>query len=66
VFARGIKSLTIDTLTDVSLTERAGGGGTITFGSMPFGSWWYAGAGWPGFGQAVVPNFDLPDDARGV
>lgn len=66
VFARGVKSLSIDTLTDVSLTERAGGGGTITFGWVPFMHWWYAGAGWPGYGQRAVPNFDLPEGARGV
>jgi hypothetical protein len=65
VFARGVKSLGIDTLTDVSLTERVGGGGTITFGSVPFGYGLYAGTGWP-FGQAAVPNFDLSDGARGV
>jgi hypothetical protein len=66
VFARGVKSLSIDTLTDVSLAERAGGAGTITFGSVPYMHWWYAGVGLPGFGQQAVPSFDLPDGARSV
>ncbi|WP_165226310.1 PH domain-containing protein [Aquisphaera insulae] len=66
VFSRSIKSLSIDTLTDVSLTERAGGGGTIMFGPRPPMYWFYAGAGWPGFGPQVVPSFELADEARAV
>jgi hypothetical protein len=66
VLSRGVKSLSIDTITDVSLTERSSGGGTITFGPVPFMYGWYARSGWPGFGQQSVPNFDLPDGAREV
>jgi hypothetical protein len=66
VLSRGVKSLSIDTLTNLSLAERSGGGGTITFGSVPFMHGWYAGTGWPGFGQQAVPSFDLTDGAREV
>jgi hypothetical protein len=66
VFARQVKSLSIDTLTDVSLTERGDGAGTITFGSIPPFYWWYNGAGWPGFGHQAVPNFELAGEARQV
>jgi hypothetical protein len=64
-FARRVKSLSIDTLSDVSLTERGNGSGTITFGSVPPFYWWH-GAGWPGFGYNVVPNFELASEARQV
>jgi hypothetical protein len=66
--SRRVKSLSIDSLSDVTLTERAGAGGPgfITFGSMAFWHGWYAGTGWPAFGQHSVPSFDLPGEARRV
>lgn len=66
LFSRGVKSLNIDTLTDVSLSERANGKGTITFGSLPPMYWWFGGANWPGSGQYAVPSFELPEQAREV
>jgi Bacterial PH domain len=66
LFSRAVKSLNIDTISDVSLSERKGGGGTITFGSVPFMYNWFMGGGWPGMGQYAVPNFDLAADARNV
>jgi hypothetical protein len=66
VFARRVKSLGIDTITDVSLTERGDGAGTITFGPVPPFDWWYGGAGWPGFGHQAVPSFELAGEARQV
>lgn len=66
VFARRVKSLGIDTITDVTLTERGDGSGTITFGPVPPYYWWYGGAGWPGFGHQTVPCFELAGDARQV
>jgi hypothetical protein len=44
LWSRGVKSLNIDTLTDVSLDERSNGAGTVTFGSMPFMHGWFASA----------------------
>lgn len=64
IVSRAVKSLNIDTLTDISLAECPGGGGTITFGSVPFG--WWSGAAWPGLGTHAVPTFELAADARGV
>ncbi len=61
-----VKSLNIDTLTDVTLTERSSGAGTITFGSMSFLKWWFSPPGWPGFGYQEVPNFELAENAREV
>jgi hypothetical protein len=49
VLNQSVKSLNLRTLSDVSMTERADGSGTITFGpSHPY-SWWTQGMdGWPG------------------
>lgn len=66
LLSRRVKSLNIDTLSDVSLTERAGGGGLITFGSMPFPFGWFAVTGWPGLGQDLVPSLELSSGAREV
>jgi hypothetical protein len=64
---RRVKSLAIDTLTDVSLSERSGSRGTITFGPVPPMHWLYSGAGWPTFGHwHAVPNFELAEGAREV
>lgn len=59
-----IKSLSLRTLTDVTLTERPDGRGTITFGPMPYLSAMYAGMPWPGRTQA--PMFELIPGARAV
>jgi hypothetical protein len=66
VFSRQVKSLNVDTLTDVSLSERANGKGTIIFGPMPPWWHWHAGANWPGFSQYGPPTLDLPEQAREV
>lgn len=63
---RSVKSLNIDTLTDISLTERSSGGGTITFGALPPMYWWYGASNWPGAGSQQVPAFDLLHSARDV
>jgi hypothetical protein len=59
-----IKSLSLRTLSDVTLTERSDGSGTITFGPSNFTSTMYAGMQWPGVVQ--VPAFELIPDARRV
>lgn len=64
VFSRTIKSLSLDTLSDLTLTEGRGGKGSITFGPQsPFGSMFGAAPSWPG-AQQQSPRFDLIDDAR--
>ena len=64
--SRTVKSLSLDNLSDVSLTERADGSGTITFGPLPFFHGRHFEAGFPGFGLPAAPTFDLPDEAREV
>jgi Bacterial PH domain len=66
LFLRRVKSLNLDTLTDVSLTERNNGAGTITFGPAPPMAGWYSGGSWPGMGNYLFPSFELSSDARSV
>ncbi len=47
LFSRQTKSLQLRTLTDVSLTERVDGSGTITFGPAPLFGAFYPGGSWP-------------------
>jgi hypothetical protein len=66
LFSRQIKSLSLRTLTDVSLTERGDGSGTITFGPQfqyAFGRQSNIG-GWPGSGQNAAPAFDLVEHVK--
>ena len=66
VFSRTVKSLSLGTLSDVTLTEGRNGKGTITFGPQgPFGSAFGRTSSWPG-AQPQSPRFDLIDDAKAV
>lgn len=66
LFTRQVKSLNLRTLSDVSLSERPDGSGTITFGpGQPFG-WWLQGMGWwPGM-PAATPAFELVPRAKEI
>ena len=64
LFRRSLKSLNIDTLTDVSLTEKPDGSGTITLGPTPPWHNWMSGSNWPGSHQHAVPSFDMIENAR--
>lgn len=59
-----IKSLNLRTLTDVTLTERSDGRGTITFGPTPYRAAMYAGTPWPGITQPTM--FESIPGAREV
>ena len=48
LLAQAVKSLQLRTLSDVSLSERSDGTGTITFG--PTAPWWSGASSWPGSG----------------
>jgi hypothetical protein len=67
LFSQQVKSLQLRTLTDISLTERSDGSGSIAFGpslSPFFGS--FSGGSWPGAGRYGPPSFDLLDNAKEV
>lgn len=62
-----VKSLSLRTLTDVSLTEGSNGEGSITFGAASALSGMFGGfAGWPGMDANSGPRFDLIPRAKGV
>jgi hypothetical protein len=66
VFSRTIKSLSLGTLSDVTLTEGRGGRGSITFGPQgAFGSAFGGASSWPG-AHPRSPRFDLIDGAKDV
>ncbi|GLQ46317.1 hypothetical protein GCM10007862_13680 [Dyella lipolytica] len=66
LMSREVKSLNLQGLNDISLTERADRSGSITFGpSNPMYAMW-AGTSWPGMSKRQAPAFDLIDDARKV
>jgi hypothetical protein len=64
VFTPALKSLDLQTLSDVTLAERPDGAGTITFGAGSMLTGMYAGTPWPGMTQP--PAFELIPDARRV
>ena len=67
LFSKQVKSLNIRTLTDVYLTEKSSGEGSITFGPQPPLAAMFGGAqGWPGSDKSLVPRFDLIQDAKRV
>jgi hypothetical protein len=66
ILAKRTKSLNIDTLSDVSLSERSDGSGTITFGPAPPWYWMHPDGAWPGSSQQLIPTFEQIPDARSV
>jgi hypothetical protein len=62
-FTQKVKSLQLRTLTDVSMTQRGDGSGTITFGPIQFAST-FTGTSWPGSGRYGPPCFDLIEQVR--
>jgi hypothetical protein len=62
---RKVKSLDLRTLTDISMTERSDGSGTIWFGPQSSSSFNF-GAGWPGGSRLDSPRFDLVEHAKAV
>jgi hypothetical protein len=66
LFNQSIKSINLDTLTDLSLTEKKNGTGTITLGPTNPWSMWYGHASWPGLDQYLTPALDSIENARDI
>ena len=66
LFSRQTKSLQLRTLTDVSLTQRSDGSGTITFGSTAFINSYFPSGSWPSSGRYAPPCFDLIESPKEV
>ena len=65
LFRRNIKSLSLRSLADISLTERPDGSGTITFGPAA-GAWPQRGIQLPGMSAGLTPGFEQIPNARTV
>ncbi len=65
VFRPTTKSLDLRTVSDITLTERRGGRGTITFGPSLFPAFFQSMA-WAQGGIGAAPAFDTIDDASSV
>ncbi len=65
-FRRSVKSLNIETLSDVSMSENADGSGMITLGPIHPSYSAVAGTSWPGIELCCPPSMDLADDVRYV
>lgn len=66
LFSQQTKSLQLRTLTDVSLTQRSDGSGTITFGPTHLLNSFFPAGAWPGAGRYAPPSFDLIERAKDV
>ncbi len=63
---RGVKSLPLRNLSELSLKESGDGSGTISFGSGDPRYGFFAGSGWPGTGKYLPPRFEMIESARQV
>jgi hypothetical protein len=67
LFSRSIRSLNIRTLTEVSLTKRRDGSGTIYFGPMSSLYAWWGGASWsPGMSRYMPPSIEVESNVQEV
>lgn len=67
LFSRTVKSLNLNTIAELSLSERADGTGTIVFGAQhPMAAMFGGISSWPGAEQHLGPRFDLVPEARSV
>ena len=65
LFSLKVKSMSLRTLSDVSLSEKSDRTGTITFGPSHPMSWWFGTMSWPGM-PPVGPSFEMIQDAKTV
>ena len=67
LFSRRVKSLNLKTISDLSISERSDGSGTITFGAQhPMAAMFGGMSAWPGAEQYLGPRFELIAQARSV
>jgi len=65
LLSRTVKSIDLKTLSEMALSERRNGSGSIVFGpASPF-DWMYM-PGWPGVGSRMAARFDLIPKVRSV
>jgi len=65
LFSKSVKSLNLKAISEISLSERSDGSGTIAFGPQhPMASMMGGMSAWPGTAQYLGPRFDLVAQAR--
>ena len=66
IMSRQVKSLPLRTMSDITLSERADGSGSITLGPSSGPYTWFSGSGWPGSGKYQPPAFEMIENVRQV
>ena len=66
LLSKSVKSLNIDTITELALTEKADGSGSIAFGSPLIWPGWISGSSWPFMNHQPIPTFESIDNAKSV
>ncbi len=66
IMSRQVKSLPLRAMSDITLSERADGSGSITLGPSSGPYTWFAGSGWPGTGRYQPPAFQMIENVRQV
>lgn len=64
LFSQEIKSLPLNKVEDVSLSQHSDGTGTITLGSTPYPYHFSGGSSWPGARRYAPPSLEFVSDAR--
>jgi hypothetical protein len=66
IASREVKSLPLQTLSEMTLREKSDGSGTITFGPVDPRYAMWAGTAWPGMGKRLPASFELIPNVRSV
>lgn len=66
LFSKGVKSLNLRSLSDVSLSEKADKSGNITFGQESAHSSFFGANSFPGMNGSSTPKFELIENAKSV
>ena len=66
LFRKNVKSLNLRALSDVSMSEKDNGIGTILFGRENQMASMFMGGGFPGMGGSTAPKFELIENAKQV
>ncbi|HEX4574636.1 MAG TPA: PH domain-containing protein [Gemmatimonadales bacterium] len=66
VLNRQTRSLPLRTMSDITVTERGDGSGTITLGPSTAMYGWFGGSAWPRGGRYQPPAFEMIEDVRRV
>jgi hypothetical protein len=66
LFSKSVKSLNLKTMSDVSLSEKPNGHGTIVFGQENQMMSMFMGGGFPGMVGSMTPKFELIENAKQV